>query len=314
MDKSAPRSSIPSRRNQAMSLLGLLIASAFTMGPATAANRFAKLEEEAQRYFNAGKIHEMRSILQPVARSSDVSPNLLFLYAESYLNDTDFDDKGSTESEMALKRSIQIDPNFAAAYRALAKLYNINGDYQSAIKYATLSLNCKPPNYSAYRQRAAAYDKLHKYNEALADIDACIKQDPLEYNNYIAKGGILENLGRWDDAAAAYHDALKSRKKEEPYFLIAQCYQKAHKLPLALSTLSEVIRRNPEDAEAFEARAKILIEQKKLTEALKDFNESIKLEPNSRVYKERAQLFDTLGRKAEAAKDRASADKEIGGF
>lgn len=297
-----------------MSLLGLLIAGALAMGPATSANRFARLEEEAQRYFSAGKIHELRNLLLPVARSGDVSPNLLLLYAESYLNDADFDDKGSTESEKALKKSIQIDPNFAAGYRALAKLYNINGDYQSAIKYATLALNCKPANYSAYRQRAAAYDKLHKYNEALADIDACIKQDPLEYNNYMAKGGILENLGRWDDAAAAYHDALKSRTKEEPYFLIAKCYQKAHKLPLALSTLSEVIKRNPEDAEAFEARAKILVEQKKLADALKDFNESIKLEPNSRVYKERAQLFDTLGRKAEAAKDRASADKEIGGF
>lgn len=152
MDKSAPRLSIPSRRNQAMALLGLMIPCAIATGPASAANRFARLEEEAQRYFNAGKIHEMRSLLQPVARSSDVSPNLLFLYAESYLNDADFDDKGSTESEKALKRSIQIDPNFAAAYRALAKLYNINGDYQSAIKYATLSLNCRPPNYSAYRQ------------------------------------------------------------------------------------------------------------------------------------------------------------------
>lgn len=281
---------------------------------ASAADRFAQVEAEVRRYQEQGKIHEIRNLLQPLVRSGNINVCLLIQYADSFLDDADFDDKGSAEAEKALKLCIKMEPSYGDAYRDMAKLNVINGDYPAAVKYATQALSCKPPSPTAFRLRAVANERLHKYSEALADINACIKSEPRQSHNYMVKAAILENLGRWDEAVATYHELLKSDNKEVPYFLIARCYKNAKKLPQAIATLSEVVKRNPLDPEAFEARAKILIEQNKFPEALRDFNESIRLDSNSRVYKERAQLYELMGRKSDAAKDRASAEKQIGGF
>ncbi len=123
------------------------------------------------------------------------------------------------------------------------------------------------------------------------------------------KAGMLQDAKRYDEAIAVIKEVLATRWIDDVALKLAQCYMKAGRPKDAINELSSIIEKNPEDEFAFSERAKARVSLKLYKEALKDFDKSIELSPLSSTFKARADLYDVLGMKAEAKRDRIKADE-----
>ncbi len=131
------------------------------------------------------------------------------------------------ESQEALARAIELDPENYELPRVIgSRLYN-DGDLEGAIEYLTLSLSVKerlaqisPDDAETYSVIGLIYTKQIKFDDALASYDKALKLTPegqpayeealyaLLVTHYKA-GDAFEKDGKMDEAKAHYNEGIK---------------------------------------------------------------------------------------------------------
>lgn len=94
----------------------------------------------------------------------------------------------------------------------------------------------------------------------------------------------------------------------------AACYTQLNKFQEAMAAYSEVLARNHEDEIALLERGKLRAHIGLFEPALQDFNQAIKTAPTASVYRERAKVYEKLGKTEAAKQDRARAEKSNTGW
>jgi TolB-like protein/DNA-binding winged helix-turn-helix (wHTH) protein/cytochrome c-type biogenesis protein CcmH/NrfG len=125
----------------------------------------------------------------------------------------------NVESRALLKHAIALDPNYAAAYAALAKTYYLDvsmGWAESPADSINLSeqLANKALGLDASEVRAhvilARIHIFHRdYRQAAADIDHAIASNPNDAQSLAGRGNILTWLGRTDAAIESFEQARR---------------------------------------------------------------------------------------------------------
>ena len=203
-----------------------------------------------------GKLGESLSSVQkfttPVEEAT--TPSLPALKAYSLGRKTFFV-KGNDAALPFLKRAVELDPNFAMAYRSMAAIYgNLNepgrmaenirkayelrekvsererlyieadyyqegtGELEKAVPAYELWQQTYPRDYALYVHLGNIYGNLGNPGKALEEDSEAMRLDPNTQYIYVALGNDYVNLNRLDEAEAVYKQA-EERKLEGEWLL-----------------------------------------------------------------------------------------------
>jgi tetratricopeptide (TPR) repeat protein len=269
------------------------------------ANQMRKVASELQ---HQDFIHESRDICQMLIQSKFVQAADYVILAQTYKTVLVDEDKANRAMQY-LKKAEALDPEFGETYTLMARIANEDGRYKEALALSNKALNCKSPDYRALEYKATALANLNRNEEALQTIELAIKHYSWVPELHRIKGSVLENLGRYSQAVDAYRKAWQLHHTDWNVFRIAHCLEMQNKFGEAIEELSQQIKRNPKDGEAFRSRALLKIKAKDLPGAIKDFDTCITLEPTAKTYRDRAKLHQQLGHKDLYKRDLAEAAK-----
>lgn len=274
-----------------------------------------RLVNQAVRLTDAGNFPDAARILQGVHQRNPKDVFVLVQLGHCAMNSAADLTNGSVFGEKCFRKAIELDPQYGRAYKKLAECYNGRGDFLNGVKYTTKALSVKKPDLDALRERAGALSNLNREKEALADIDLYIKRNENRIRGriyqmvHMQRAAILENLKQYDKAVAAYRALLKRNYEDQVVFREVTCLRAMHKPDEALKSLNELIAHNKMDDTGYLNRARLYESLGKHKEAISDYSVSIDLASSTTALKERAAVYDKMGRKDLADRDRKEAER-----
>lgn len=281
----------------------------FAFSPSAHANDKSDFDE-ASRLGSLGHYGEAARILREVQRHRPNDPYVLCELAGAYMNNYNDVSGGVDKAEKCLRRAIQLDPECGRAYSRLAECYDAKGDFTTGVKLATKALSVKKPEWDALRERAGAYSNLKRDKEALVDIDLFLKrQVKAEKKHLIQRGQILENLKQYDRALVEYRKLLKNKYEDQIVYREVACLRAMNKKDEAIKSLNTLLSHNKQDDSGYLTRARLFESIGKHQEAVADYSKAQELQPSTTALKERALVYEKMGRKDLAEKDRKEADR-----
>jgi len=151
-----------------------------------------------------------------------------------------------------------------------------------------LSINKGLKRQEVYLTRANLYFEKNIYDNAINDYSILIEQfRSKDYNVFISRGVCYSMLNKTAEAIKDFSKAITlNQNKAEAYYLRGSEYYKLGKTkePLAIKDFNKAIELEPDNNEAYIKRGIYFLEKQKYTEALDDFNKSIKIKANSEAY------------------------------
>jgi tetratricopeptide (TPR) repeat protein/predicted Ser/Thr protein kinase len=170
--------------------------------------------------------------------------------------------KGDVPALPFYKRAVELDPNFAVAYRSMSVVYgNLNelgraaensrqayqlrekvsererlaieaiyytyttGELEKAVQAYELWQQTYPRDYLPYTNLGDIYGILGNWEKALQEASGALRLEPNDENNYLNLGNDYANLNRLDEAETVYKQA--EERKLEGEFLLTNRYQLA---------------------------------------------------------------------------------------
>jgi eukaryotic-like serine/threonine-protein kinase len=121
-------------------------------------------------------------------------------------------EKGGAAALMPLQRAIQLDPNFAIGYYAVANDYINLGEPGRAIGYFTKAFELRDhANEGEKLDITAAYyqNVTGELDKAAGIYQETIESYPRSYAAYLSLGVVCGPLGQWEKAAEAYREGLR---------------------------------------------------------------------------------------------------------
>ncbi len=160
-------------------------------------------------------------------------------------------------------------------YFAEARVCEQKGDYCRALNYLDQAIAVAVDG-GAYRRRGEIHAKMGDYHQALADLNQAIRLEPKNATNYASRAEIYEKMRNYKQAIADYEQILiKSGDSLE----LKEADKKLQTLQ-KIEYLSETIRYDPYNVDAYYARAEILFELGDYEQAISDYNILIRLLPD----------------------------------
>jgi tetratricopeptide (TPR) repeat protein len=189
------------------------------------------------------------------------------------------------------------------------------GKMKAAIMYCDLALKQDSKLGVAYLIKGIVHDDLEQPEDVVAELTKAIQLEPACGDAYFyelrsVNYSLINNL---DAALADANKAISLSSKPGCYYnMRANIYTKMHKYDLALASFATAVKMLPENDRVWSSRAACYVAMQHYKEALADYSEAIRLHPTSATYKSRALVYDKLGDKSLAHKDRAmSKNKDL---
>lgn len=267
------------------------------------------------RLCDAGHFSDAIRVLTGVQQRNPRDSFVLCQLGHAHMNNAEDLTHSTAIAEKCFRKAIEVDPEYGRAYKKLCEWYSAHGDWKTAVELATKALSVKRADFSALLERAAAYSSMHKDKEALADFDLYMSKTelPKDYRHrlkiQVQRAGLLENMKQYDRALAVYRSLLKEHYEDSIVFREVACLKAMHKPDEALKSLNSLIAHNKFDDNGYLNRARLYESIGKHKEAITDYSTSIDLSPSTTALKERASVYDKMGRKDLAEKDRKEADR-----
>lgn len=250
------------------------------------------------------------------------------------------------EAADAFAEAYKLDPRETHSLLNLAETYKEAGEFPKAVETCKTYIEKEPNRLDGMALLVEIYRKMGHLDKAVTAAQDFLKEKPLLYQLHYLLGTIQEEKGDLDGAVAEYQLIVRERKPFVPaYVRLVDIHAKAGRLDQALAVLArglsaglddeslygEIDRRIPEAAKVPDAadRYRLAVEQKdqdfgfyyvlgrlcqelkKNDEAVKAFEEVIKLSPDFiHCYIRLATLYIYEDKPAEAARVLKSAGEK----
>jgi tetratricopeptide (TPR) repeat protein len=215
-----------------------------------------------------------------------------------------------------LRKALEIDPQVARGWLALAKLELLPGgnpeaarkavdqavatavedprvraealmaraamekDPQKKLADLTAAIEANPTSAMPYRMRGALYADLGEEEKCLADFNRALEIEPDHALTWQVKGMALAKFGRYDEALACFEKVRElAPEATAPLLEQARVLGLQMKFDEALNRLDQVLQRDPRNPAVLLLRAAILLELKRDDEALEDVNRVLEVQP-----------------------------------
>ena len=298
------------------------------------------LIKSAEMLYQGNEFNESRKRLKKVLAQDANYIDALILAANLDLHDNHIND-----AESYIDKAIKLNPNLDRIYLTRANIYLAKKNYDLVRKSIEKAIAINPKNEAAYRaliiywlkreDTVEAEKVLHKMIEIFPDspfpflemariqeetkdvsgseqsILKAIEKLPGNPELQIVLGKFYEKYGKNIEAENAYKKAITLAKKPLSYrAALADFYFRQDRLELARDQLNTVLTKQPNNPEANFIRAKILLKENKIPEALELLEEiSLKKPEWHEVLYYKAQAQAILDERSQAIKNMQNAVK-----
>ncbi|WP_392533669.1 tetratricopeptide repeat protein [Nostoc sp. C117] len=187
----------------------------------------------------------------------------------------------NTESVAAFQQAIKLKPDFYEAYFALSSRLYRQKKYPEALAFLEKAIKIKPDSDEAWSIKSDMLSELKKYPEALAAVDKAIEYNSEEVSLYVRRGFLLRYLNRYPEALASITKAIEMKPLSNYYIERGIIRTSSKDNQGALADYNQAIKLDPDSANNYLIRGNIRRLAKDKQGAFADYNQAIKLEPDS---------------------------------
>lgn len=192
-------------------------------------------------HYRAAGLAALHSAIESAPRNTEYVRDLAGIYVE--LGQTD-------KAIEVLRQGLTRNPTDPTLPIALARLYETTGNWESALRFYTVSLRNNPEETGWRRQRARCLYQLGRFAEAAAEFEQCLETDVtsltqtdrIEFGDACLQIGDVGRAGWLFDEVAA--DGLATREVE---ILRSVCELRQGQTAEAERILMEALARWPDD-------------------------------------------------------------------
>ncbi|WP_293347462.1 MULTISPECIES: serine protease [unclassified Microcoleus] len=213
-----------------------------------------------------------------------------------------------SEAIDAFDKALAINPKSSLAWYARGLGVYDQGNYVDAVRCFSKAVEIKPDFYAAWRKKGDALGASKQYGFALDAIERAIeeaeKQNQKDFALYWRKGVTLRELKRDPEAIIAYTKSIEIQPHPYPYVNRGSLYGGKGDYDNALKDYNEAIKLDPKNAIAYSNRGDVYYNKGDYDNALKVYTEAIKLDPKYAIaYSNRGNLYREKGDYDNALKD-----------
>jgi tetratricopeptide (TPR) repeat protein len=232
-----------------------------------------KNKDEALVHFINGSVHEAKgeyaeAILEfQDALRLDPAAGVYYALAKDYLI--------INKIPLALqnsKKSIELSPKKVEYYDLLSDIFSAAHQYDSSAAVLENIIQIDSTQIDSYYKLARIYEN-SKPLQAIAIYNKLTEIVGPEWNILIRVAELQENLGNYDQSAEALQQLLTiDPSNVVVQKLLSEVYTKSGKIDEALKIINEIIELTPDDLDARERKAQLLIQQKNWAAAADQYN------------------------------------------
>lgn len=174
-------------------------------------------------------------------------------------------------------RNTEKDPQYQYEKAVVAMRYDL---VDQAIEYLNQALALDPGHYQSYNLLGLAYFKKKNYADAASAYQKCLELKPDVSEVHSNLGIVYEEWGETDKAEEEYKKAYAIDGNPEAGFNLAKLCYGQNKLEQALDYVRESIQKKSGSAAAYNLQGVILNQMGRYAEALKSFQNALRLSPN----------------------------------
>jgi tetratricopeptide (TPR) repeat protein/V8-like Glu-specific endopeptidase len=197
---------------------------------------------------------------------------------------------GKQQAIQELSQAINLNPNYADAYKLRASIYYQLNEFQLALKDADKVVLLDPNDFSSYIGQGFARENLKDFSSALSSYNQAILVDRFVSGSYYVRGSLKRHKIKDLRGALSDYDLAISLKKNDDYYS-SRCSLKAELQDIsgAVKDCDTAILLNKESALNYYARSSLrAINLSDYRGAVSDLDQAIVLAPSEAVlYSER---------------------------
>lgn len=231
------------------------------------------------------------------------------------------------ESEQAYRTILKAQPENAAAWYGLGRIYAARGEQQGALESYRRACDLFPNYGAAQYALALAYRKQGNIGEsdrrlqmyernktALPPLDDPLSAEVRELNagalSHIRRAAALERAGRIEDAIAEHETALQiDPKLAQAHVNLISLYGRLGQFDKACRHYREAVSLDPKQADSYYNYGVLLFERKDYSEAKQAFEHALRINPyHAQAHNNLGYLLEQQGRLEQAL---AHYDKAI---
>jgi tetratricopeptide (TPR) repeat protein len=148
-----------------------------------------------------------------------------------------------------------------------------------AVNYFTGQIEKTPGEADLYRRRAAARELRNEVDAAAKDLDEAIRLDPKGEAHWNGRGRLFARRGDFERAVKDYDESLRLRPTANAFVNRAYAELQLKRTDDALKDFGEGIRLNPDHAQAYLNRGYLYSNKGDYRRAVADYDEAIRSEP-----------------------------------
>lgn len=203
------------------------------------------------------------------------------------------------EALKLLNEIIQKDPTNAEAYASRCKAYAQLGELDKSLADGNKSIALNPKLPLAYLNRSGVFDLKNRVNNAMTDCDKAILLDSKSELAYLVRTYLFLKQNNYQKAIEDCNKAIDlNPKSAKAYSFKGNAYHHLKQDEEALFNLGTAIELGSPQikSQALLERGHILFHQKKFQDAIKDYDEAIRIniQPLS-AHKMRSDVFREIG-------------------
>jgi tetratricopeptide (TPR) repeat protein len=242
------------------------------------------LQARALMYVQKGDNEKAVAELQKLVEQDADNPALLAVLAEALTNLKKYDE--------ALKYCdgvIKHAPRATLGYNLRARIKAAKDDFPGAIADLGEALAVNSNDVPALLMRSRLHSAEGNLDQAEADVEKVLRQRPDMPEAVITRSMLFARREKWGDAIADIQGLLQTDPTNNEYRLrLAQYYVGDKRPRKAIESLTSIIENVPDDAteddkavkeDALRSRGDALLSVGKHAEAIKDYEEALKIDP-----------------------------------
>ena len=188
------------------------------------------------------------------------------------------------EMDMAIaaySRTIELNPNDAAAYNNRGITYKETGELNRAIEDYNKAIELNPEFAEPYNNHGNVHRERGEHDRAIEDYNKAIKFNPKLAIAYNGRGAAYAKKGDFDNAIEDYTKAIDLKSDyANAYNNRGVAYFKKGEDDLAIKDYTMAIKHQPNHAEAYNGRGAAYAEKGEFNSAIIHFTKAIELDPD----------------------------------
>jgi len=234
--------------------------------------------------------------------------------AKKLINDRKYD-----QAATFVRKLLDDDPRNGTLWDYYGNALDAQTESKKAITAFTQSINFGYKSWQPYYNRGMAYSHLGNFESAIADITTALQHEVPAGNRaavYCDRADAELSLKRFSDAAADYTMYINAGTPDlTRYTHRARAYAGCGKLTEAIQDMSTFLagskKLKPRQiVGGYIYRAELYAKTKEYDKGISDLSAAITIDHDRpEIFRQRAKLYDSIGKKDLADKDRAKANQ-----